>query len=280
MKTQVYNLFLFKLLWFCIYHFRLASAYEVIYAVNAGGEAFTDVNNIHYEPDPCTVGTASDFGTQLLTIHRVTSKPDAYLYQTERYHTANFGYDIPIAGEGDYALVLKFCEVYFNEPNQKIFDVVLNGAHTVVKRLDIFDEVGKGVAHDEIVYFTISRGKLYFKEEESEIRSNRMRIEFVKLNRDNPKINAFVLFKGDLKGIPTLPPLEDFISDDLPTTEGSKLSDDIEEMKIEKEQPPRARKTSGPKHQNPYTMDDSTVMLPVFIAVGAFIPLLFCLCKL
>lgn len=31
------------------------------------------------------------------------------------------------SGDGEYALVLKFCEVYFNAPNAKVFDVVLNG---------------------------------------------------------------------------------------------------------------------------------------------------------
>lgn len=41
------------------------------------------------------------------------------------------------------------------------------------------------------------------------------------------------------------------------------------------------RRPSGPKVQDPYSTDDtSTMLLPVFVAVGAFIPLLFCLCKL
>ena len=41
------------------------------------------------------------------------------------------------------------------------------------------------------------------------------------------------------------------------------------------------RRPSGPKVQDPYSTDDtSTMLLPVFIAVGAFIPVLFCLCKL
>lgn len=42
----------------------------------------------------------------------------------------------------------------------------------------------------------------------------------------------------------------------------------------------RNRHTSGPRTPDPYSIDDSSVMLPVFIAIGAFIPLLFCLCKL
>lgn len=263
------------------------NAYEVIYAVNAGGDAFTDINNIHYDQDPLQdkIGTASDFGKQL-TIGRVPEW-DENLYQTERYHSANFGYDIPIAGDGEYALVLKFSEVYFTASNMKVFDVVLNGEHTVVDNLDIFQQVGKGVAHDEFVYFTVSRGRLYYKEEESEIRGGRIRVEFIKSNRDNPKINAFVLFKGDLDSIPKLSPLDE-LTDQLAGIEPGLQIPDVTEPQAaqrNKRQPQdsaakKARKTSGPKQQDPYALDDSTVMLPVFIAIGAFIPLLFCLCKL
>lgn len=96
------------------------------------------------------MGTSSDYGRQYLHIGRVP-EADAILYQTERYHTSNFGYDIPVSDDGDYVLVLKFCEVYFNGPSMKVFDVTLNAVHTVVSYLDIFEKVGKSVAHDEYV---------------------------------------------------------------------------------------------------------------------------------
>lgn len=294
------------------------NAYEIVYAVNAGGDAFTDENKIHYIADPLQVGTASDFGKQL-SIGRVPQW-DEYLYQTERYHTSSFGYDIPIAGDGEYALVLKFSEVYFNAPNMKVFDVVLNGEHTVVEQLDIYQNVGRGVAHNEIVYFTISRGRLYYKEEESEIRGGgRIRVEFVKGSHDNPKINAMVLFKGsasELDTIPKLPPLEksrdqqqqqqfsnnnnnennnnnnngdgtendEFVFGEQQQASAQqrnrRQSTAAQQSTSDTTASKKSRKTSGPKQQDPYALDDSTVMLPVFIAIGAFIPLLFCLCKL
>lgn len=93
---------------------------EVIYAVNAGGEAHIDSYRIRYARDPLMgkVGTASDYGKQLL-IGRINSA-DQILYQTERYHHSTFGYDIPINGDGEYVMILKFCEVYFNSPNMKV----------------------------------------------------------------------------------------------------------------------------------------------------------------
>jgi hypothetical protein len=93
---------------------------DVIYAINAGGEAHTDSLGVRYERDPLQgkVGTASDYGKRLL-IGRVPPN-DHILYQTERYHHSTFGYDVPINEDGDYVMILKFCEVYFNAPNMKV----------------------------------------------------------------------------------------------------------------------------------------------------------------
>lgn len=181
---------------------------EVIYAINAGGETFTDSFGIKYIRDPLMgkVGTASDYGKQLI-IGRI-NPVDQTLYQTERYHHSTFGYDIPISEDGKYVMILKFCEVYFNSPNMKVggkvstlffwmknsflielrffflqvFDVVLNGDHTVVTDLDIFEKVGKGVAYNEYIPFAIQKGKLMYNNEESDILGGKIRVEFIKVN--------------------------------------------------------------------------------------------------
>lgn len=173
---------------------------EVIYAINAGGETHTDSYGVRYMRDPLMgkVGTASDYGKQLI-IGRVNTM-DQILYQTERYHHSTFGYDIPISDDGDYTLVLKFCEVYFNSPNMKVFDVVLNGDHTVVTDLDIFERVGRGIAHDEHVPFRVEKGRLIYNEEESDILGGKIRVEFIKGYRDNPKVNAIAVIKGTVDG--------------------------------------------------------------------------------
>ena len=91
---------------------------KVVYAVNCGGDSHVDILGINYAKDSNKVGTASEYGKQLL-IGRVPQK-DQILYQTERYHTSTFGYDISISQDGRYLLVLKFSEVYFNAPNMKV----------------------------------------------------------------------------------------------------------------------------------------------------------------
>lgn len=248
-----------------------AVAYKVIYAVNCGGDEHTDSNGIKYEKDTLKVGTPSDFGKNLATIGRVENS-DEVIYQTERYHTSTFGYEISLAGDGDYVLVLKFSEVYFNTANAKVFDIVLNGDHQVVSDLDIYSKVGKGTAHDEYIYFSVSRNRLYYKEEDSEIRGGKVRIEFIKGYRDNPKINGIVLIKGtDVNNIPKLPPL----ATEAPEPEQF-------EAPVEEEKPiiSKPRKTSGPKTQNPYSTMDDQLMISIFVGIVLFIPLLFCLCRL
>lgn len=241
---------------------------DVIYAINAGGETHTDSLGVRYERDPLhgKVGTASSYGTRLV-IGRVPPN-DQILYQTERYHHSTFGYDIPINEDGDYVMILKFCEVYFNAPNMKVFDVVLNGDHTIVPDLDIYDRVGNGAAHDEYVPFRVFKGRLYYNEEESDIRGGKIRVEFIKGYRDNPKINAICVIKGKLEDVPKLPPIPS-------EPEPEEYREEAEDKKSGKN-----RRPSGPRTPDPYSIDDSSIMLPVFVAIGAFIPLLFCLCKL
>jgi hypothetical protein len=248
------------------------NAYKVIYAVNCGGDEHTDSNGIKYEKDTLKIGTSSDYGKNLGSIGRV-AQTDEVIYQTERYHTSTFGYELSLAGEGDYLLVLKFSEVWFEVPNSKVFDIVLNGDHQIVSDLDIFAQVGKGNAHDEYIYFSVSRNRLYYKEEESEIRGGKVRVEFIKGYRDNPKINGIVLIKGsDVNNIPKLPAL---------TTETPEPAEPFE-MPVEEEKPviSKPRKTSGPKTQNPYSTMDDQLMISIFVGIVLFIPLLFCLCRL
>ena len=91
---------------------------QVIWAVNCGGDTHTDIHGIRYQRDPNPTGIPSDYGKSLM-IRRVVQQ-DQILYQTERYHHSTFGYEIPIDQDGDHVLVMKFSEVWFTAPNQKV----------------------------------------------------------------------------------------------------------------------------------------------------------------
>ena len=78
--------------------------------------------------------------------------------------------------------------------------MVLNGDLTIASDLDVFERVGRGVAHDEYIEFEVKDGKILYEGDESEITAGKMRVEFIKIYRDNPKVNAIILFKGTLAG--------------------------------------------------------------------------------
>ncbi len=97
---------------------QVTHAYNVVYALNCGGSKLTDSYGIRYKADNSKVGIPSEFGKTLI-ISR-TRPDDMMLYQTERYHTSSFSYDVPINSDGEYVLILKFAEVYFTYPGGKV----------------------------------------------------------------------------------------------------------------------------------------------------------------
>lgn len=251
---------------------------RVIWAVNAGGEAHLDVHGIHFKKDPLEgkVGKASDYGVRLPILR--SSPEDQILYQTERYNEDTFGYEVPIRDEGDYILVLKFAEVYFAQSQQKVFDVRLNG-HIVVKDLDIFERVGHSTAHDEIVPLSIRRGKLSVKGEVSTF-NGKLTVEFVKGYYDNPKVCALYVMKGTLEDVPKLQPHPGLEKPEEEEEEEEETEGGEDGGKKKMTPSSKTRVQSGPRTPNPYAADNSSLMFPILVAFGVFIPTLFCLCRL
>ncbi|XP_011926534.1 PREDICTED: malectin isoform X2 [Cercocebus atys] len=214
---------------------------------------------------------ASDYGMKLPILR--SNPEDQILYQTERYNEETFGYEVPIKEEGDYVLVLKFAEVYFAQSQQKVFDVRLNG-HVVVKDLDIFDRVGHSTAHDEIIPMSIRKGKLSVQGEVSTF-TGKLYIEFVKGYYDNPKVCALYIMAGTVDDVPKLQP-----HPGLEKKEEEEEEEEYDEGSNLKKQTNKNRVQSGPRTPNPYASDNSSLMFPILVAFGVFIPTLFCLCRL
>ena len=76
----------------------------------------------------------------------------------------------------------------------------MNGDLTIASDLDVFERVGRGVAHDEYIEFEVKDGKILYEGDESEISAGKIRVEFIKSYRDNPKVNAIIVGKGSLSG--------------------------------------------------------------------------------
>jgi len=264
--------YLYALIYFIHQCYSAGIMDNVVFAVNCGGDAHTDANGIIYRKDNLKSGIASDYGRNG-NINRVP-KDDMILYQTERYDLQKFSYEIDLTDDGDYVLWMKFSEVWFNGPNMKVFQSLLNDEHSVIDELDIFSEAGRVTAHDEYIPFQIKNGRLVVKSRSSSY-SGVLKITFQKIDhRDNPKVNAIIIWKGSVDQIPKLPPIP----------EPEKLDEPLE---VENEEEPskptkiqRNLKTSGPKVVDPYTEDQSTSLIPLLIGIAAVIPVIFCLCRL
>ena len=52
---------------------------------------------------------------------------------------------------------------------------------TIASDLDVFERVGRGVAHDEYIEFEVKDGKILYENDESEISAGKIRVEFIKV---------------------------------------------------------------------------------------------------
>lgn len=76
----------------------------------------------------------------------IADTEDDPLYQSVRYNLDAYRFNVP---NGDYTVTLKFCEVAYNTPGARVFDVSIEG-EKVIENLDIFVAAGKDRAHDRV----------------------------------------------------------------------------------------------------------------------------------
>jgi hypothetical protein len=132
---------------------------NVLVAINCGSnESLTDMNGVVWAYDQYFQGgvDSSEGGNQRWVL------PDTELYHTERWGNS-FSYLIPfdVMVDGDYTLVLKFSEQYFERPGEKVFDVKV-GSTTVIANLDPLSKAGnKLFPWDGFVEFKTKRGEVY-----------------------------------------------------------------------------------------------------------------------
>eukprot|EP00386_Alphamonas_edax_P013518 GDKI01041738.1.p1 GENE.GDKI01041738.1~~GDKI01041738.1.p1 ORF type:complete len:330 (+),score=93.60 GDKI01041738.1:43-990(+) len=208
---------------------------KAVYAVNCGGPKHIDsALKITYLQDKgYSSGIASDEGKKFSPMPRVA---DDTVYQSERYDLKSFSYEIPVRGQGAHTIVLKFSEVYFQAPGEKVFDVSMGGKKTL-KNIDIFGQVGKGVPHDEYVEISVEGDALFVEGQKAtsgwDSKSKMLTIKFLKGKADNPKINAIVLYEGTTADVPKLPPYDPNGSRQTDPKQQQQEEDDFEALSEE-----------------------------------------------
>ena len=120
--------------------------------VNAGGPAYTDSQGQVWAADYGYNG-----GSVYSTSTTVIGTTNPTLYQTERYSSGPLQYQFSVPN-GNYAVTLKFAELYFNSSGSRVFNASING-HSVLANFDIYAEAGAGYkAVDETTEVAVSNG--------------------------------------------------------------------------------------------------------------------------
>ena len=127
------------------------STNQTVFAVNAGGSAFTAANGITYQADKSYSG-----GSTFKTTSSISNTSDDALYQSERY--GNFSYNVPVAN-GTYEVTYRLAEIYNSASGKRRFDVLTEGSETI-SNLDIYAVAGKNNAYNVVKTVTVSDGTL------------------------------------------------------------------------------------------------------------------------
>lgn len=106
--------------------------------INVGGNTYTDTQGNEWQADQDFTG-----GRTYRTRDAIAQTEDDLIYQTERF--GDFSYAIPVT-DGNYDLNLHLAEIYFTNPDRRIFDITAEG-QLLQDNLDLFDQVGDDTAY-------------------------------------------------------------------------------------------------------------------------------------
>ncbi len=142
------------------------------FALNAGGSTVTVGDQLYY--------TDAAYTPEGMLRHYAgveIEKTEAdILFTDERYE--RFAYTLPVHN-GWYNLTLRFAELFFNEPGQRQFNVLVEG-QKVIEALDIYSLVGRNTALDSTFGVEVVDGEL--------------NIEFQAIaGKNNPQLCALLL---------------------------------------------------------------------------------------
>ncbi len=122
--------------------------------VNAGGNAYTDPQGQVWSADTGYSGATFTYSTT----QSISGTAAPALYQSERYGSS-FQYQFSVPN-GTYAVTLKFAELYWNAPGQRIFNVAING-QPVLTNFDIVAQAGgAGIALDRTFVTAVAGGQV------------------------------------------------------------------------------------------------------------------------
>jgi len=130
-------------------HWRTRSVWPNLFSLSkaAWDQSYGSPEDIGWQP---VGGNLAGYGSPI----EGTNEPE--IYQTVRWGLSAYRLSLP---NGSYRVILKFSELAYDKPGNRVFDVLLNGK-TVIEELDIFAKVGKNHAYDAAFPVEVTDGVL------------------------------------------------------------------------------------------------------------------------
>ncbi|GMT18116.1 hypothetical protein PFISCL1PPCAC_9413, partial [Pristionchus fissidentatus] len=269
---EMWTLFLFILIGTTCAHAALP---PLVYSVNCGGDDHVDSLGIRFGKDPSIEGEASPWGMRY-------SFPQAYaedhlLYQVERFSKeSSFSYtvDLPVTN-AEYTLDFRFSEVFFERAGAKVFNVLLNG-QPLIANLDVWEKAGgRGKPYDTLESFKIQDGNLVFSNVLLDF-DGTLEITFSKGPADNPKCNAFAIFRAPASAVPrpprlALPPPHKL----QPAEKVMRHSEDEHDEEDDGAEESSQKYGSGPRVEDPYAHQDPMDNLWLLGLIPCLVPVVY-----
>jgi Malectin domain len=168
-----------------------AIALELIYAINAGGGNYTDLDGIVYQSydskirykwPPYDIGNVPESDTQI--------------YKFTDFTNSAIEYDVPLKSDGLFVLIVKFSSA--TERDWGMMSMTLNTDIQLLTNVELIQVCG---GHrkicDKYFYFCVSDNKLHYKNQSSVIRDGVIHIENRAI-RSHVGIAGLVLMKGTI----------------------------------------------------------------------------------
>ena len=139
-------------------NFTLSAAAFTSIRVNAGGGAYTDPSGNLWAPD-----TGYSGGSTWSTPAGIANTTTPPLYQSERFGTSALQYQFNGIPAGTYTVKLKFAEIWFGSPGQRVFNIALN-SQTVQTGFDIVAAAGGAFRAVDLSFpVTVSAGQIVIR---------------------------------------------------------------------------------------------------------------------
>jgi hypothetical protein len=172
----------------------LVVAFKVINAINCGGKAHVDSDGISYEKETNIDRYNLNWYTSI-NIGNIP-KSDRVIYQNVHFFSPQFGYDLNVEDDGQYALIVKNSYANSKKAGSDIFNLTINSNIQLLSNVDQLEHCrGFGESCDDYFYFCVKNNKLHYKNETSTIQHNKIRLLFVTVKHD-PTLAGIVWLKG------------------------------------------------------------------------------------